>query len=203
MADETLQFDRAERTEPPAGLSCTSCHRAIGDHYYSFAGRVLCEDCARKIEVALAHPGDLGRGILLAIGGGIVGGAVYYGVAAISGYDIGLIAILVGWLVGRGMQRGSGAVGGRRYQVAAVIITYLAIAGSYAAFALRGSAASWATWIVALVSAPLLASFSKPPGSLLSLLIIGIGLLQAWRMNQRPRLQVEGPFQIASPPAAS
>ncbi len=200
MADDTLQFDRAERTEPPAGLTCTSCHRPIVDRYYSFAGRVLCDDCARKIEAALAHPGDLGRGILLAIGGGIVGGAVYYLVAAISGYEIGLIAILVGWLVGRGMQRGSGATGGRRYQVAAVVITYIAIAGSYAAFALRGSPASWSTWIIALAAAPLFAGFANPPGSLLSLLIIGIGLLQAWRMNQKPRLQVDGPFQVAPPP---
>jgi hypothetical protein len=201
MTDETLQFDRAERTEPPAGVTCTSCHRSIADRYYSFAGRVLCEDCARKIEAALAEPGQLGRGILLGIGGGIVGGAVYYAVAAISGYEIGLIAILVGWLVGRGMQRGSRAAGGRRYQLAAVIITYLAIAGSYAAFALRGSSASWSTWVVALAAAPLLAGFANPPGSLLSLLIIGIGLLQAWRMNQKPRLQVDGPFQIAPPPA--
>jgi hypothetical protein len=201
MTDDTLQFDRAERAEPPAGVICTSCHRAIPDRYYSFMGRVLCEDCARKIETALAHPGDLGRGILLASGGGILGGAVYYAVAALSGYEIGLISILVGWLVGRGMQRGSGAAGGRRYQVAAVMITYFAIAGSYAAFALRGSAASWSTWIVALAAAPLLAGFANPPGSFLSLLIIGFGLMQAWRMNRRPHLQVDGPFQIGPPPA--
>src|SRR5437773_5905049 len=129
MADEILQFDRAERIDPPPGVTCTSCHRSIPDRYYSLAGRVLCAECAGKIEAALAHPGQFGRGILLAIGGGVVGGAVYFGVAAISGYEIGLIAILVGWLVGRGMQRGSGAAGGRRYQIAAVVITYVAIAG--------------------------------------------------------------------------
>ena len=38
------------------------------------------------------------------------------------------------------MQRGANAVGGRKYQIAAVVITYLAIAGSYFALAARALA---------------------------------------------------------------
>jgi hypothetical protein len=200
LSDDSLQFDRAERAAPPGAVICASCKNPIHDAYYSLNGRTFCGRCKSQIEAALGREGDFGRGLLLAIGGGIVGGAVYFGVAALSGYEIGLIAIVVGWLVGRGMQMGSGSVGGRRYQIAAVAITYLAIAGSYFALAMRGGSAPGrltASLLALAVALPIIAGFANPPGSFLGLLIIGIGLMQAWRMNKKPDLRIQGPFQIA------
>jgi hypothetical protein len=218
---------------------CAACKQPIRDAYYSAKGKTFCAGCKAKIEAALAREGNFGRGLLFGLGGAVAGGAVYYGVAAVSGYEIGLIAILVGWLVGRGMQVGAHAVGGRKYQIAAVALTYLAVAGSYTAYALRearsdrtpatrgvaattrgdsataanpvlaakedGSAATTPPPLRALVTLlgltlglPIIVGFSNLPGSALGLVIIGIGLMQAWRMNRKPELEIQGPFQIGS-----
>jgi hypothetical protein len=46
--------------------------------------------------------------------------------------------------------------------------------------------------------APFLAGLQNPIG----LLIIGIGLYEAWKMNKRPRLEITGPHLIADPEPA-
>jgi hypothetical protein len=56
------------------------------------------------------------RAALFGIGAGILGAAIYYGVLALTGYNIGLVAIGVGILVGRAVRKGSGGFGGRGYQ---------------------------------------------------------------------------------------
>jgi hypothetical protein len=50
---------------------------------------------------------------------------------------------------------------------------------------------------------PVLVVFGSMPGGLLSALIIGIGMRQAWQMTAVPPLQISGPYRIAaaSPPA--
>ena len=41
-------------------------------------------------------------------GAAILGAILYFAVTAITGYEIGLVAIAVGWLVGRAIQKGTG-----------------------------------------------------------------------------------------------
>ena len=50
---------------------------------------------------------------------------------------------------------------------------------------------------------PALVVFGSLPGGLLSALIIGIGMRQAWQMTGVPPMQISGPYRIAaaSPPA--
>jgi len=60
-----------------------------------------------------------------------VGSAIYYAVAKVTGYEIGLISIVVGLLVGFAVRKGSRARGGWRYQALAIFLTYLAIASTY------------------------------------------------------------------------
>ena len=139
MADDQLQFDRVESGAPQSGGSvvCTSCGSPITDQYYSANGKVFCLRCKGGIEAAIGARGNLGRGILFGLGAAFIGGVIYFAVTAISGYELSLITILIGWLVGRGVQKGSGAIGGRRYQVAAVLLTYLAVAGAYMGLGIR------------------------------------------------------------------
>ncbi len=47
-----------------------------------------------------------------------------------------------------------------------------------------------------VISLPIIANVMDPPSGLLGLLIIFIGLLQAWRMNKRVDLIFNGPFQV-------
>ena len=94
---------------------------------------VLCGRCKAEIEQhqSVGGAGTLGRAALFGLGGALAGAALYYIVRAVTGYELGLIAIVVGYMVGWAMQRGAGGRGGRRYQLVAVALTYLAIGSSY------------------------------------------------------------------------
>ena len=135
---QPLQFDAAEpaaaTAAPAAGVTCANCQRAITTTYHLLNEAVLCGPCRGKLERELngsGAGGRMGSAILWGVGGGIVGSIAYYAVAAISGYIIGIVAILVGWLVGKGVNRGSGGRGGVAYQVVAMVITWFAIASAY------------------------------------------------------------------------
>jgi len=64
------------------------------------------------------------------------GAILYFAVAKITGYEIGLISIVVGLLVGKAVKMGAGGRGGWRYQALAIALCYLSISGSYGAFAI-------------------------------------------------------------------
>ena len=56
---------------------------------------------------------------------------VIYVIMLKTGYEIALVAILVGFIVGKAVRAGSGGGGGRAYQVLAVALTYCSIVSSY------------------------------------------------------------------------
>jgi hypothetical protein len=71
------------------------------------------------------------------VGAGIVGAAIYYAVIAIAHLDIGIVAILIGYMVGYSVRRGAQGRGGRRFQVLAAVLTYCSVALAYAPLAIR------------------------------------------------------------------
>jgi hypothetical protein len=136
-----LQFDRAEFGGQPASQTCAACQQPIADRYFDVNGQITCPTCRETIATTLErNPGATAPLIALAAGlaGGLVGALLYYAVLKITGYEIGLIAIVVGLLVGRAVRWGSGGRGGRVYQVMAVAITYLAIVSTYVPFIVEG-----------------------------------------------------------------
>ena len=65
-------------------------------------------------------------------GGAALGGCPLYALVAIVLHaEIGLIAILVGWMVGKAIRHASYGRGGRPQQILAVTLTYFAITTSY------------------------------------------------------------------------
>ena len=66
----------------------------------------------------------------------ILGAALYYAVIAITNFEIGLVAIAIGYMVGFAVRKGAGG-GGRRFQVIAVLLTYWAVGLAYMPLALR------------------------------------------------------------------
>lgn len=194
---EPLQFDAAEPKGQAAALACANCGAAISDAYHMLNQTVLCERCRRALEAQLAAggaAGKLGRALLYGLVGAALGAAVYYAVLAITNLEIGLIAILVGWLVGRAVRRGSGGFGGRRYQLLAVGLTYLAIVSTYIPFIGRGADPDVPVVVLLVVAviAPFLAGFKN----IIGLLIIGFALYQAWIMNRKATLVFSGPFKV-------
>ncbi len=158
-------------------------------------------------------------------------------VTELTGYEIGLIAIAVGYLVGMAVHIGSRRVGGLAYQLLAVFLAYSAIVMTYVPMIANQMIASeefqsgmeageseiWAeaadpaadpvegeepnapalnpedaavlAWISAIPLAymlPFLMGFENAIG----ILIIGFALWQAYRMNARAKIELQGPFRL-------
>ncbi len=135
--DGGLQFDEAEYVEAPptTGPTCAACKQPITDSYYQLVGSILCERCHGQIQSHLAGRSGMlrfAKASVFGFGAAIAGFAIYYGIMKLSGLEIGLISILVGFMVGGAVHKGSEGRGGWLYQLLAVFFTYSAICASYA-----------------------------------------------------------------------
>lgn len=128
-----LQFDRAEFSKK-SELSCTACTRAISGEFYRVDGKPLCLHCYALVNEKLNGGSGITRFLRAAFFGSLamlLGSGIYYGVLALTGYEIGLISILVGVIVGSAVSYGSDRRGGWVYQCLAVFLTYTAIVSAY------------------------------------------------------------------------
>jgi hypothetical protein len=202
---DDLQFERAEFGAAPAARNCTGCHQPIVGHYFDVNGQPFCEACTASIRQAHGDsPGGAAFGRALGAGlvAGAVGSSLYYLVAKISGYQLSIIAIAVGFLVGRAVRWATGGRGGVTYQVLAVVLTYAAIAFSWVPFlAERESGRVGVLDIVlqtpSILSLPIMIGLERP----FSLVILGIGLWEAWKFTAPVPLAISGPFAAAAPGA--
>jgi hypothetical protein len=128
---EDLQFDQAEYTTPaPSGPSCESCHNLIVDEYFEANGKIFCASCRQGIERHLRGGSALARvfkSVVLGSVAAAAGAVLYYLVTRTTGYNIGLISVLVGFMVGAAVRKGTGNRGGLLYQFLALFLTYIAI----------------------------------------------------------------------------
>jgi hypothetical protein len=67
------------------------------------------------------------RGVLFGVGAAVLGFGIYVAFALTTGLVVGYVSLAVGYLVGKAVMLGSRGAGGRRYQVAAVLLTYMAV----------------------------------------------------------------------------
>ena len=136
---DDLQFTTAEPGVSSAGgaaapgRNCLACKRPITSMYYAVRDKIVCPDCYDR---AMAPPAGSGFGrfvkaTVLGIGAGLVGAAIWFAIRRAAHLEIGLVAILVGYMVGKAVRKGSGGRGGRGYQVLAVVLTYSCIAANY------------------------------------------------------------------------
>jgi hypothetical protein len=90
----------------------------------------VCAECAAKIDGALQaeteNPRLLGA-LLAGLAAAVVACLIWYGVVAISNYQIGFLAVGVGWLIGLGVGFGAGRKRGPRLQAISVAITIVAM----------------------------------------------------------------------------
>ena len=151
---------------------------------------------------------------------------------AITDFEIGIVAIAIGYMVGYAIRLATAGRGGRRFQVLAVVLTYWAVGLAYVPFVFQGSsrpnqtaqtetnapaqevaeprgenAAPSLTLALAFLAAlslalPVISIAGSLPGGLISAAIIAFGMQQAWRMTGAPQLQISGPYRIGPAPAA-
>lgn len=211
-----LQFETAGA---PSSASCGVCRQPIASSYYTLGAQIACERCKAQLELALhQRAGFAGfmRALALGSGAGLVGAAVWYGVRAATQYELGILAIAIGWGVGTGVMRGSGGRGGLGFQALAVALTYFWIAANYvpdllASFGTADSAAGSSALASAPVAVRLLVAvvsalslpFAMGFENVIGILIIGFGLYQAWTITKRVEIGVAGPFSLSSAPAAT
>ncbi len=130
-----IQFDRAEFTQgQPAEFTCGFCKQPLFGTYYQIGGQPACERCQAEARLAPSSDSGVGRFLRATLFGGAAaagGSALWYAVRAGTGYEVGLIAVLVGLMVGGAVRVGCRGRGGFLYQALAVSLTYFGICAQY------------------------------------------------------------------------
>jgi len=248
-----IQFDKAELAGGVA--NCTSCRAPITGTYYEANGNVVCARCRAQLSFDEAQGSGLGRFVKASFFGTLaaaLGSAIYYGVAALTNMEFGLIAILVGVMVGAAVKRGSRGRGGWLYQGLAIFLTYGSIVSTYIPPILKAfkeqsekqqAAATspapqpapspvpgpTAQPVAAMQPAAAPSPEPKLPGgplvgvflalafllalafaapflagveNIMGIIIIFIGLYEAWKINRRVPLVINGPYRVGAPQKA-
>lgn len=168
----------------------------------------------------------LRRGFYYGFGAALGCAVVYSIVMLATGLSMAILSLAVGYIVGKAIRKGTGGLGGRRCQVMAVALTYFAITISYAPLIARGIAeadkhqtperkqaqekvhaqlghapapvvvaAGLAAMTAICLGAPLL-ELSGGVSGIIGLVIILVGLAQAWKMTARDPRLLTGPFAM-------
>ena len=222
MSDD-LQFDKAE-TSQPAGPECQSCRTPLSGHYFQAGNMLVCEKCAAGIRAHLAGagltPGRFSHAMLLGAGASVLG-AIAYGLwIGFTKSEFALVTIAIGWFVGKSVRKGSGGLGGMSFGIAAVLLTYVSIsmsflvagivelmqhapAGTGLAPDVPAEGPGLASALISLFVMSLQFPITAAKESILSALITGFGLWQAWVMNRPVNLEITGPHALAGTPPQS
>ena len=223
---QDLQFQHAEpiaeaSSSEGSAPACVVCKQPVGGAYYQAQGQVVCPPCAERIRTGqqTAPPLSLMRAAIYGSGAALGGCALYALVAIVLHAEIGLIAILVGWMVGKAIRHGSYGRGGRRQQILAVLLTYFAITTSYIPVVLYQNArvvqtknapisssapraarprmpfAAVALFLLVLTAVGPFVSLTSGISAWISLFILFIGLQYAWKLTGRREIMLMGPYQ--------
>jgi hypothetical protein len=219
MSNGVPQFARAEYSAGAGEPACKSCGQPIRGAYYQVNGAVTCSNCAQlvKDQILRDSHSSLARGVLFGIGGAILGLVLYVAVALTTGLIIGFVSLAVGYIVGKAVVMGSGGLGGRRYQIAAVLLTYMAVSlaavpiaisqqmkqrsaqqhaqvsGSATANAPMSPAKALATLALLGLASPFLA-LADPAHGIIGLIILFVGVRIAWRIATGRPVTILGPL---------
>jgi hypothetical protein len=142
MSTPNLNFERAVyKGEAASPDQCAYCGRGITSEYYRVGGHLACAVCAQQAQSLI--PPDAHKVFMHSLSYGaaaaVLGCLGYALVAILTGWTIGYAAIGVGYIIGWAMRRGARGHGGRRYQIAAALLTYAAVAVSFVPIAIHAS----------------------------------------------------------------
>jgi hypothetical protein len=219
------QFATAEYSGQAGAANCKSCGKPLTGAYYRANGVPVCGTCAQRIKALTpvdSHSAFV-RGIGLGVGGAILGLALYVGFALATGWIVGFVSLAVGYIVGKAIVLGSGGVGGRRYQIAAVLLTYIAVSMAAVPIALSqqmkqksaqqqtqaGDVAPTAKPKMGLLRAigvltmiglasPFL-DLANPAHGVIGLIILFVGIRIAWRLTASRAVSISGPISDTAP----
>lgn len=138
-----LSFDRvqpvADAASSTPGVRCTVCRTSLRDSYHTANGQPVCGPCRLRLEresTGVSEPGLIAKAALFGTGAAAAGAFIYWAVAYFLNLEIGIVAILTGWMVGTAVRKGAGGRGGRLLQVGAALLVYLSVAAAYVPLAI-------------------------------------------------------------------
>src|SRR5712692_7060009 len=104
---DNLQFQKAEFADERP--KCALCKAAVEGSYYQYAGHTICASCGERVRTVQQPPDNahVVRGLLFGAGAAAVCSVGYAVITAVSGLELALVAILVGYLVGRAVRIGT------------------------------------------------------------------------------------------------
>ena len=130
----------------------------------------------------------LPHALVYGVGAAVVG-ALGYALVGLSGFMVSIVAIGMAWLIAKAMMTATGGIGGRNFQIAAVVLTYFSVSLGQTmdiVWYLHGQglpiAAVLSLYSSVLLKHLLIGPFLRGLSGILGLLIIGIGMRQAWVM---------------------
>lgn len=140
---EALRFDEALPREGDEGtsVSCSSCGTKLTGTYYALADAPWCARCRGMLEVRAKESQSMPafmKAVALGLLAAILGAALYYAVIALTNFEIGIVAIAIGFMVGYAVRHVTKGYGGRRYQLLAAGLTYFAVGMAYTPLAIKG-----------------------------------------------------------------
>lgn len=227
MSEGVPQFATAEYSGPPSAAACKACGKPLGADHYRVNGAAVCASCTQRLQSQIPQDSHAAfvRGLAFGIGGAILGFGIYVAFALATGLMAGIISLAVGYIVAKAIIMGSRGAAGRRYQLSAVLLTYMAVSLSavpiFISHQMKERSAQLhapandspstapkmnpvkAIGVLALLglAAPFLA-LNDPMHGLIGLVILFVGLRIAWRMTAGRKLDIVGPITEAAVPAA-
>jgi hypothetical protein len=218
---------------PATDLPCKVCKRAVVDAYFEINGQVTCAPCRDRVEAQLGGKPPLKVVLHAAWYGAVaaaVGSTLFFVVAKVTGYELGIIGIVVGVMVGMGVRKGAKGRGGPVFQALAMFLTYTAVVATYVpglleAIDARSSQASATSAgeagtnpestaptpparprtlgvkvmvTIIVVAVAYAAPFLAGTKNIMGIIILGIAVYEAWKINKRLKLAISGPHRLAA-----
>lgn len=189
----------------PAGTEGISCARCAGnverEETRTVQKQRVCTRCAEKVLADLAAERDVAPRLPFALAGGFVGAsvaaAIWTAIAVFARYEVGIVAVLVGFLAGQGVRLGAGKARGRPLQAAAAALATLGLLqAKYFTFAHFAAEALLEEGVGAGPFDPaIVAAFPRALPEMLSgfdLLWVALALSAAWKVPAASGLRVDG-----------
>jgi hypothetical protein len=218
-AADDLQFEVAEPVQSgtaagttqaarPAGMQCASCKAPVRDVYWGLRGHGVCTACKEKLSAALTGKGEgapnvpqILTGLAFGLGAAIVGALAWGAISAATGYNLGLVAVLVGWLVGTAVRKGAKERRGVGLGIMAMVLVYLSVGTSELAYFfmsghLKGDISALLSnprLLLLIVRVPVLEAMG---GDIIGVAINSFAIWQAWKMTRPIKLPFTGPHTI-------
>ena len=207
------QFATAEYAHIPSSQRCEACGNFLGAEYYRLQGRMVCSDCASRLQSGLPTDSHAAftRALLLGIGAAIVGLTAYATFTILTHIYLGYLALGVGWFIAKAMMKGSYGIGGRHYQITAVVLTYSAISLAEIPILISHILQNpkvhvtigplilhfWPRLLWTGIASPFL-SLGAGASGIIGLFILFIGLRIAWTMTQARAIPLDGPYSVTA-----